>query len=120
ISRVDPPDNVKSVDRAVDILELAAATDHPITHREIKLSLGLPGSSLTYLLRSLTSRNYLSEDQEGRYVVGASVQRLVDRLQLGTRLGVVAQSLVDRVGQETGEATSFVVLKNGEIERIAG
>jgi IclR family acetate operon transcriptional repressor len=113
---------VKSATRTLDILEFAAAQPHPMAAQEIAAALGIPVSSLSYLLGTLVERGYL--ERRGRmYGAGQGLERLqanrpepsfaqrvaplvrMLRLQLNetatffVRHGHLAEALVTEVGE---------------------
>ena len=55
---------VKSATRTLDIIEYIVAHDRPLVAQEIAVALGIPVSSLSYLLGTLVDRGYLA--REGR------------------------------------------------------
>jgi DNA-binding IclR family transcriptional regulator len=112
---------VKSADRVLDILELLARAGRPMSHGEIKSVLGLPGSSLTHLLRTLIARDYIRFDPaRASYDLGESLVRLARARRNGLDIRALAQTIVERIGKATGESTSFLMLRRGEVERVAG
>ena len=59
-----PSSQVKSATRTLDIIEYVVAHPRPLVAQEIATALGIPVSSLSYLLATLVERNYLV--REGR------------------------------------------------------
>jgi DNA-binding IclR family transcriptional regulator len=114
------PAAVKSADRVLDILELLAGAGRPMSHADIKALLGIPGSSLTHLLRNLANRNYIQLGADGLYLLGNAVSELSRQRRMGSDIGTFAQPFVERIAKQTGESTSFLVLRDGQIERVAG
>ena len=55
---------VKSATRTLDIIEYIVAHGRPLVAQEIAVALGIPVSSLSYLLGTLVDRGYLA--REGR------------------------------------------------------
>ena len=51
---------VKSATRTLDIIEYVAAHSRPLVAQEIAVALGIPVSSLSYLLATLVERGYLA------------------------------------------------------------
>ena len=112
---------VKSADRVLDVFELLARVGRPMSHGEIKSMLGVPGSSLTHLLRTLIARGYVRFDTaDAAYDLGESLLRLANARRAGLDIRALAQTMVERIGKATGESTSFLMLRGGEVERVAG
>ncbi len=113
--------SVKSADRVLDIFELLARAGRPMSHGEIRSVLGVPGSSLTQLLRTLIARDYIRFDAAAAsYDLGGAVARLANASRAGLDIRALAQSIVERIGKATGESTSFLMLRGREVERVAG
>ncbi len=66
---------VKSATRTLDIIEYVVAHNRPLVAQEIAVALGIPVSSLSYLLGTLVDRGYLALDGR-RYSAGPGLQRL--------------------------------------------
>ncbi len=110
---------VKSADRVLDILQLLARQGSALSHHEIGTSLGIPKSSLTHLLRNLVAREFLALDAgEGTYSLGRAVFDLVRGGGEREALIAHARPVVDWLAQTLGEATSFSLLRDGEVERM--
>ncbi len=66
-----PTSGVKSAERALEILELVAAAERPLTTSDIGRALGYPRSSLHGLLQTMTKRHWLElVDSERAYALG--------------------------------------------------
>ena len=79
-----PPAAVKSADRTVELLELLARTNEPLTLSELQRELSYPKSSLFVLLRTLVARGWVETDRRG---TGYSI---------GVRALLVGTSYLDR------------------------
>src|SRR5437764_2390224 len=66
---------VKSATRTLDIIEYVVAHGRPLVAQEIAVALGIPVSSLSYLLATLVERGYLVRDGR-RYSGGPGLERL--------------------------------------------
>jgi len=65
---------VRSADRALDLLELLAARGEGVGFNEMLEALELPRSSLSTLLRTLTTRRYVTRTNDGkRFRLGSKV-----------------------------------------------
>ena len=61
---------VQSVERALDILEMAGRSRLPLRNGEIARGLGVSAATANNLIRTLFRRGYLEQDADGRYTLG--------------------------------------------------
>ena len=107
---------VKSATRTLDIIEYVVAHDRPLVAQEIAVALGIPVSSLSYLLGTLVDRGYLNRDGR-RYSAGPGLQRLQARSG-GFSLAERAAPLVRTLRVALNETTSFFVRTEWDVEAI--
>jgi DNA-binding IclR family transcriptional regulator len=96
---------VKSAGRILEVLELLARANEPLTLRHVVAELGYPKSSAFNLLQTLVSRGYAVRDEPERY-------RLNEACRSGpgwtsgkdAQLIAVAQPILNRLRDETGES----------------
>lgn len=107
---------VKSATRTLDIIEYVVAHPRPLVAQEIATALGIPVSSLSYLLATLVDRNYLLREGR-RYSPGPGLEKL--------QLHAQAFSLADRTAPlvrtlrvQLNETTSFFVRDGWEVEAL--
>ena len=112
----NPSSQVKSATRTLDIIEYVVAHDRPLVAQEIAIALGIPVSSLSYLLGTLVERGYLARDGR-RYSAGPGLQRLQARSG-GFSLAERAAPLVRTLRVQLNETTSFFVRTGWEVEAI--
>lgn len=108
---------VKSATRTLDIIEYVVAHDRPLVAQEIAVALGIPVSSLSYLLGTLVDRGYLARDGR-RYSAGPGLARLQARPG-GFALAERAAPLVRTLRVQLNETASFWVRRGWEVEPIA-
>src|SRR3954447_6632442 len=77
----EPSDLVRSVSRALRILEEVGASHAPLTVKAVARRCGLHLSTAYHLVRTLTYEGYLVRDRDGRYVLGSSVAQRFHDLQ---------------------------------------
>lgn len=101
-------DLVKSAARALDILEVFAARQAPLTATELGAALGYPKSSMSVLLKSLVTQGYLSlNGSDQGYFPTFKVARLGDWIA-GALLGSEALlPLLERLRDATGETVTL-------------
>lgn len=107
---------VKSATRTLDIIEYVVAHPRPLVAQEIATALGIPVSSLSYLLATLVERNYLVREGR-RYSPGPGLDKL--QLQGATfSLADRAAPLVRTLRVQLDETTSFFVREGWEMEAL--
>jgi len=107
---------VKSATRTLDIIEYIVAHDRPLVAQEIATALGIPVSSLSYLLATLVERSYLLREGR-RYSAGPGLERL-QASKSGFPLAEQARPLVRTLRVQLNETASFFVRVGWEIEAI--
>lgn len=107
---------VKSATRTLDIIEYVVAHPRPLVAQEIATALGIPVSSLSYLLATLVDRHYLVR-QGRRYSPGPGLEKL--------QLHGASFSLADRTAplvrtlrMQLDETTSFFVREGWDMEAL--
>ena len=107
---------VKSATRTLDIIEFVVAHGRPLVAQEIATALGIPVSSLSYLLATLVERGYLQREGR-RYLAGPGLARL-QASGGGASLADRAAPLVRSLRVKLDETTSFFIRHDWEIEAI--
>lgn len=108
------PAQVKSATRTLDIIEYVVATARPLVAQEIAVALGIPVSSLSYLLSTLVERGYIVREGR-RYLPGPGLERLRTRRH-GPTLADRAAPLVQWLRAQLNETASFLVRAGWEAE----
>lgn len=110
---------VKSALRVFEIMEFVSEADLGRTHTEIATGLGIPGSSLTALLRDLTGSRYLDQDSAtGRYSIGPQVLKLSTAYMRYLNLVRIGQPIAHEVFEEVQEYTSLAIMRELTIIKI--
>lgn len=110
---------VKSANRVLDILELLAQSRRSMTHAELARRTRIPKSSLTHILRNLTSRHYVEFDELAcGYKLGESVFALARQGTQVRQMSKVAQPFLKSLTCKINESSSISVLSDGFAERI--
>ncbi|MCL6250323.1 helix-turn-helix domain-containing protein [Altererythrobacter sp. KTW20L] len=107
---------VKSATRTLDIIEYVVAAGRPLVAQEIATALGIPVSSLSYLLSTLVERQYLVREGR-RYSAGPGLAKL-QTSSAGFTLADRVAPLVRTLRVQLDETTSFFVRDGWEIEAI--
>ena len=109
-----PP--VKSALRTLDVIEFVVAHRQGVVAQEIAGALGIPVSSLSYLLTTLADRGYLARDGR-RYLPGPGLERLrapQEALPLADRVAPLVRALKG----ELNETASFMVQRGWDVEAL--
>ena len=69
--------SVKSAGRTIDLVEHVAHAADPPTAQQLSEVLGIPGSSLSYLLSTLVARGWLTAGERRTYRVGPALSSLL-------------------------------------------
>ena len=109
--------SVKSATRTLDIIEYVVAAGRPLVAQEISNALGIPVSSLSYLLSTLAERDYLQREGR-RYTPGPGLERLQPK-NGGFSLADRVAPLVRTLRVQLDETTSFWVQNGWAVEPIA-
>jgi IclR family acetate operon transcriptional repressor len=117
MASLGPTAPVKSALRTLDILELVARQARPLTAQEIADTLGIPVSSLSYLLSTLVDRGYLDRARR-HYRLGPAVARL-HPAAAEPSLAERAAPIVRAITRELNETAGFFVPRDFEVEAIA-
>ena len=111
-----PQSGVKSAMRTLDLLEYVVARPSGVVAQEIAMVLGIPISSLSYLLATLVERGYLRRDGR-RHFAGAGLNRLRRPLS-DLSLADLARPLVKALKQQVNETTSLFIKAGWEMEAV--
>jgi IclR family transcriptional regulator, acetate operon repressor len=117
MASIGPTPNVKSAMRTLDILELLARQRRPMAAHEISATLGIPVSSLSYLLSTLAERDYLAREQR-HYRLGPAVSRFHPG-EAEPDLAERAAPIVKALTRELNETAGFFVPRGFEVEAVA-
>lgn len=109
---------VKSVLRALDVLEQLSLRDEEWSITELREELGLPLSTIHRLLDTLVMRGYASQDfQSRRYGPGPQLLAIAERAKLNRRfqLRQLAHQFLMELTATTGETSNLVMPQDGEM-----
>lgn len=110
---------VKSADRALVVLELLAGRE-PMRLMDIADELGMPRSSTSNLLRTMALRRFVEMTDDGRrYRIGSRMRELARASEREGDLVSLAQPLMDRLVEQTGETVQLAQLEAMEVVYLA-
>jgi len=122
VAKGEPADSAagsRSVLRALEILDLLAATERPLGLAQIAKEFSIPKSSCLALLRALAARNFIRQDETGAYALGLrSFEVGTAYLRAVTPVGAVTPEL-RTLTERLGMTAHFAVLEGDEVVYLA-
>lgn len=111
-----PIQAVRSVERAVDVLEALAGYDEPLTLGQLAARIRAPKSTTFNILRTLVRRRLLEVDAATRtYRLGLGLAELARAVREGRNLSSIARPYLERLSRTTQEAVFLSALEGNEI-----
>ncbi len=110
---------VKSVARALSLLELLAEHKDGITLTACSDRLGLHPSTAHRILNTMAEFGYVHQDGEKAYHLGLGALRLCDAAEEHLHLRSVSMSSLESLAQQTGELANLVVPRGNEVVYVA-
>lgn len=112
---------VKSLVKALEILECVSASSRSPSVGQIATRLTLNRTTTHRLVKTLESKGYLAYQTETRgYAIGLSCLPLAKRLLDGNKLRVESLPHLQHLALKTGERVNLGVLHDGEVLYIGG
>jgi DNA-binding IclR family transcriptional regulator len=109
----------RSVLRALEILDLLAATERPLGLAQIAKEFGIPKSSCLALLRALCARDFVRQEPGGAYVLGLRTFEVgAAYLRAVTPVGAATPEL-RALTERLGMTSHFAVLEGDEVVYLA-
>lgn len=107
-------DSVRAVDRALDILMAFTAADHELTAGELLKRVDLSRPTLYRLLHTLEHNGFVSSGGEPqKFRLGPSVAHLAHVWTASLNIGEVAQPMMRRLWEKTGETVALFIPQGG-------
>lgn len=107
-------DSVRAVERALDILKAFTPSDHQLTASELLKRVDLSRPTLYRLLRTLENSGFvMSSGDPQRFQLGPSVAYLAHVWGSGLDIATLAQPMLRRLWDETGETVSLMLHQGG-------
>jgi DNA-binding IclR family transcriptional regulator len=111
---------IQSLERALDILEIVRDGNGPVRASAVARQAGLRVATASNIVRTLYQRGYLAQDENHRYLLGASCYKLYnaasDRFSEVRR---VVSGVVRELAEATGDTTFFGCECHGSLYCIA-
>lgn len=108
----------QTVDRAAQLLTIVVEADRPISFTELVDETGLARSTTSRLLASLEANHLLERDASGAYRCGALFALYAARHDPWSQVARLADSVLRRVGAETGETVNLAVPRGESVVQI--
>jgi|HubBroStandDraft_2_1064218.scaffolds.fasta_scaffold30317_3 IclR family acetate operon transcriptional repressor len=114
------PTGTQAVDRAAQLLIQVARHRDPVTFTELTSASGLAKSTTSRLLTALERNGLVRRDPAGRFSPGEVFVSYACRGGVEADLVSVAQPVLARLGEQTGETVNLGVPREaGQVEQIA-
>ncbi|MDX1521433.1 MAG: IclR family transcriptional regulator [Anaerolineae bacterium] len=106
---------IRTLDRAISILQIVAAHPDGVGVSAIAVELGLAKSTISRLLTAMDSWEIVERTPENRYRIGAEPVRWVSHKPFSATLSVLARPILQQLAEETGEAVALCTLNGLQV-----
>lgn len=106
---------IQSVAKAMRLLDLLAASERPMTLAEISAQTGWPKSTVHGLLSTMREFSVVSQDEDGRYMLGIRLFEYGCTLSNSWTIIEIAKPYIQHISYETGETVFLSILDRGEV-----
>ncbi len=113
-----PNGHIQSVDRALRMLEIVAASPEPLTGVEVAARAGINRSTAWKLLATLEEHQVIERDRANRYVVGVGILLLAATVPWSA-IAVRARPILETLSAATGESAVVCVVTSNGIAGVA-
>ena len=112
---------VKTLGKALNILEVFASNHQPLTVAEVALKAGMSRPTVHRLIQTLVSHGYLTlNTRDGRISPGYSVLRLASALLDTDQLRLESLPYLERLAQSCGERANLGIIHQNQLLYLAG
>jgi DNA-binding IclR family transcriptional regulator len=112
---------IKSLQKALAVLEAVGKADIPPRIAEVALAVGISRPTAYRIVQTLVAEGHLVQDpQSGRLGIGFSVLQLSARLLDGNRMRLEALPHLQALANLTGERTNLGILHRNKVLYLAG
>ena len=118
--RVKAGRTIQSIERALDLLDILAATDQELALQEIAARAGLNISTCHHLLATLVKRGYVGRNRRTRsYFLGARITELSNSRLKQFNLTDIAMPELRQLNETTRESVHLAVLQGHALVTLA-
>ncbi|GEM_PF-860659 len=109
---------VQSVERALDIMELVFMHENPLRSSDIANLLNLNCNTTNNLVRTLYRRAYLSQDENGRYMLGSFCARLGEAADRWSILRETSLPIMKKLTRTTEDGAFLGINDGGKLHCV--
>jgi DNA-binding IclR family transcriptional regulator len=113
--RRSPDPDVKSARRVVDLLELLGTARRPLRLRDVTERLGIPASSASMLLKTLSATRMVTRDDSGAYRLGVKMLSLAHAALQTFDVRAVARPTMAETAIRVRSTCNLAVLDGGSV-----
>lgn len=106
---------IQTVAKAMQLLDLLAASPAPVGLAEISARTGWPKSTIHGLLATMREYSVVTQDAEGRYMLGIRLFEYGYTLSRSWTILDIVRPYIHHISYETGEAVFLSLLDRGEV-----
>ena len=106
---------IQSVAKAMQLLDILAASNQPMGLAEISAITHWPKSTIHGLLSTMRETSVVAQDEEGRYMLGILLFEYGCTLSSSWTIIEKAKPFIQHISYETGEAVFLSILDRGEV-----
>ena len=106
---------IQSVAKAMQLLDLLAAEQEPMTLAEISQKSGCPKSTVHGLLSTMRDYSVIAQDDQGRYMLGIRLFEYGCTLSSSWSILETARPFIQHISYETGQTVFLSILDRGEV-----
>jgi IclR family pca regulon transcriptional regulator len=115
----DDPDFVTALARGIAVMQALADKRRRMSIAQVSHITGIPRAAARRSLHTLVKLGFVAQDEARRFHLRPRVLSLGHAYLSATPLAVLAQPVLDRLGEELGEACSLAVLDGEDIVYLA-
>lgn len=106
---------IQSVAKAMQLLDLLAAANEPMSLAEISQRTGCPKSTVHGLLSTMRDYSVIAQDEQGRYMLGIRLFEYGCTLSSSWTILETARPFIQHISYETGQTVFLSILDRGEV-----
>jgi IclR family acetate operon transcriptional repressor len=106
---------IQSVAKAMQLLDLLAETQQPMSLAEISQKTGWPKSTVHGLLSTMREYSVIAQDEIGRYMLGIRLFEYGSTLSGSWTILDIVRPYIQHISYETGQTVFLSILDRGEV-----